>query len=146
MPITFGSVGDIISVSLLVKDLLLALDSSKGSSTGYQAVVSELNVLDKALLQVAQLANKHAPTPELHALWETAKHSVDKCRIAVDSFTKRIDKYRNSLREGGSYSSIKDAARKIQWQMCQKDEVTRFRVEIAGYTDSITMLVATANV
>ncbi|TID21434.1 hypothetical protein E6O75_ATG04829 [Venturia nashicola] len=146
MPITFGSVGDIISVSLLVKDLLLALDSSKGSSTEYRAVVSELNILDKALLQVAQLANTHAPTPELLALWETAKHSVDKCRIAVDSFTKRIDKYKNSLGKRGSHNSIKDAARKVQWQICQKDEITRFRVEIAGYTDSITMLVATANV
>jgi hypothetical protein len=42
MPITFGSVGDIISISLLVKDAMKALDDSRGSGGEYQGVIREL--------------------------------------------------------------------------------------------------------
>ena len=35
MPITFGSVGDIISLSLLIKDLIKFLDQVRGSSAEY---------------------------------------------------------------------------------------------------------------
>jgi hypothetical protein len=146
MPLTFGSVGDVISVSLLVKDLLLALDSSKGSSAEYQKCVRELYILDTALLQVERLSRTHSAAPELYALCETARHSIDKCRISVASFTDRIRKYGKSLAAGGSGNSFKDAARKVQWELCEKDEVARFRVEVAGYSNSINMLLATASV
>jgi hypothetical protein len=43
---TFGSVGDFLSISILVKDLLLALDDSRGSSRDYQEVVRKLYILD----------------------------------------------------------------------------------------------------
>ncbi|OCL09337.1 hypothetical protein AOQ84DRAFT_339092 [Glonium stellatum] len=147
MPITFGSVGDIISVSLLVKDLLLALDSSRGSSTEYQAVIRELYILDTALLQVEQLSRSGTATPELHALYETAKQTVAKCREAVDLFTNRVKKYSSSLATGGSGNIIKDTARKIQWRGSQKEaEIAKFRAEVTGYSDSINMLLATAQI
>lgn len=144
MPVTFGSVGDIISVSLLVKDLLVALDDSRGSSAEYQAVVRELYILDTALLQVEQLSRSRATTPELHALYETAKHTVTKCRDSVAEFTSRVKKYSGSLAVGGSGNVLKDTARKIQWRASQKDaEILKFRAEVTGYSDSINMLLAT---
>jgi hypothetical protein len=144
---TFGSVGDFLSVSILVKDLLLALDDSRGSSRDYQEVVRELYILDTALLQVEKLSRSHSPTTELYALYETARHTADKCRICVDTFTKQIRKYGTSLSKGGSGSKIKDAARKIQWQFGPKNgDVDRFRAEIMGYSSSINMLLATASV
>jgi hypothetical protein len=42
MPITFGAVGDIIFVCLLVKDLVEALDKSRGSKAEYQSAIREL--------------------------------------------------------------------------------------------------------
>lgn len=60
MPITFGSVGDIISVSLLVKDILVALDDSRGSSAEYQGIIRELYILDRALLEIGQLSREVA--------------------------------------------------------------------------------------
>ncbi|KAF2814381.1 uncharacterized protein BDZ99DRAFT_568011 [Mytilinidion resinicola] len=146
MPITFGSVGDIISVSLLVKDLLLALNDSRGSAAEYQAVVRELYILDTALLQVVQLSRSHRATPELQALCETASRTVEKCRVSVDGFTKRIRKFNSSLSATGSGSAVKHAARKIQWHISRKDEVVRFRTELSAYTNSMNMLLATANV
>ncbi|KAF2178905.1 hypothetical protein K469DRAFT_597803 [Zopfia rhizophila CBS 207.26] len=124
MPITFGSVGDIISASLLVKDLLLALDSSRGSSAEYQAVVRELYILDTALLQ-------RTATPDIHALYEIAKQTVVKCRESVDLFINRVKKYISSHATGGSGNIIKDIARKIQWRSSQKEvEIARFRRQL----------------
>jgi hypothetical protein len=147
MPITFGSVGDILSVSLLVKDLLIALDDSRGSPAGYQAVVRELYILDTALLQVERLSRSHSTPPELHALYETARQTVEKCRDSVAGFTARIKKYGRSLAAGGSGNFLKDATKKIQWRASQKDaEIAKFRAEITGYSDSINMLLATGMV
>jgi hypothetical protein len=42
MPLTFGAVGDIISVCLLVKDLVEVLDKARGSKAEYQAAIREL--------------------------------------------------------------------------------------------------------
>jgi hypothetical protein len=147
MPVTFGAVGDIISVSLLVKDLLLALNDSRGPPAEYQAVVRELYILDTALLQVEQLSRSRASTPELQALYETAKQTATKCRDSVSEFTVRIKKYSGSLSAGGSGNILKDTARKIQWMTSQKDaEVAKFRAEVTGYSDSINMLLATGMV
>jgi len=147
MPITFGSVGDIISVSLVVKDLLIALNDSRGSSAEYQAVIRELYVLDTALLQVEQLSRSHAATPELQALYETAKQTAAKCQDSVASFKARLGKYNGSLTTGGSGNILKDTARKIQWRASQKDaEIAKFRAEVTGYSDSINMLLATGMV
>jgi hypothetical protein len=147
MPITVGSVGDIISVSLLVKDLLIALNDSRGSAAEYQALTRELYILDTALLQVEQLSRSHAATPELYALYETAKQTATKCQESVAGFTARITKYGGSFAVGGSGNALKDAARKIQWRASQKGaEIAKFRAEVTGYSESINMLLATGMV
>lgn len=67
MPVTFGSVGDIISVCLLVKDLVEALDKARGSKAEYQSAIRELWILDRALLEIELFTKAHenASTPEL---------------------------------------------------------------------------------
>jgi hypothetical protein len=39
---TFGSVGDIIAVVGIIKDLIVTLDDSRGSSADYQRITHEL--------------------------------------------------------------------------------------------------------
>jgi hypothetical protein len=146
MPITFGSVGDIISVSLLIKDLLVALDGSRGSSSSYRAIVRELYTLDSALLHVDQLSRTQNATPELHALCVTARQTVDRCRTCIDKFKQKIQKYRRSLAAGGSGNVIADVTRKIQWSVSEQEHMASFRAELTGYTESINMLIATASV
>jgi hypothetical protein len=52
MSFTFGSVGDIISICLIIKDLAVALDDSGGSSAEYRELRRELWALERALLEV----------------------------------------------------------------------------------------------
>lgn len=60
MPITFGSVGDIISTVLLIKVLVKALDNSQGSGSEYCELSQELWSLEVALLEVENLSNSKA--------------------------------------------------------------------------------------
>lgn len=147
MPITFGSVGDIISVCLLVKDLATALNDSRGSSAEYQEVARELWSLERALLEVLQLSQTLDKTVEVVALWETARRTAENCRALAQVFSDRINKYDSSLGKGNGNSEnpfIRDA-RKVERRVLQKDEVSRFRAEIAAHTHSINMLLDTAN-
>jgi hypothetical protein len=145
MVVTFSSVGDIISVSLLVKDIVLALDDARGSTSEYQAIVRELHILDIALLRVQQLVQTQHDCPEIEALHETARKTVESCRASVSKFGEGIKKYKQSLVAEGSGHTFKDAARKLQCKIASKDaDVVKFRAEIMGYSESLNMLLATA--
>ncbi|KAK3332118.1 hypothetical protein B0T19DRAFT_456649 [Cercophora scortea] len=124
MSIRFGAVGDIISVSLLAKELMLALDSTRGSASEYQAIVRELLFLDLALLKVEDLLRTTGDSPEIQAL---------------------IRKYDGSLAaRGGSGNRLMDVARKVQWKASDKQrDIDKFRVELTGYTESLGLLLAT---
>lgn len=94
MPITFRSVSDIISVCLLVKDLIDALNKAQGSKAEYQSVTRELWILDRVLLEIDLLVRTYGGvTPKLEALCEIAKRAVNRCRELVSKFLIKIKKY-----------------------------------------------------
>ena len=145
MPITFGSVGDIVTVSLLIKDLVNCLDKSRGSSAEYQAVIRELWSLDHALLEVEVLLRFCEKSVELNDLRETADRCTEQCRECIENFRGRITKkYQSSLQGGGTGHLVRDATAKIRWHVSEKDDLAKFRVEIAAYWSSMNMLLATA--
>ncbi len=146
MPIGVGSVGDIISICLLAKDLVEALNSSRGAAAEYQEIIRELWVLERALLQVDLLSRTCDNTAELNALHETARCAAEDCRGCITGFLKKIKKYEPSLKENGCGSVIRDASRKIQWQIMQSNDVSKFRAEISAHSQSISMLLATLSV
>lgn len=143
MPITFGSVGDIISLSLLIKDLVKSLDSSRGSSAEYQAVIRELWSLDHALLEVEALTRSCEQTAQLNALTATVNQCANQCRKCVTRFHEQVKKFGKNLQPGGSGSFIRDTASKIKWQVSEKDDLAKFRAEINAHCFSINMLLTT---
>jgi hypothetical protein len=146
MAVSFGSVGDIIAVCLIVKDLVAALDDSRGSAAEYQEVRLELQALERALLEVEFLSSSCTATEKLKALYATARKAGVNCQKPVAAFLKKIRKYGPSLGESGPGSIVRDTAMKIRWQLSQKDEVTRFRTEINTHCSSINILLTTLNV
>jgi hypothetical protein len=81
MPVPSGfSVGDCISICLLIEDAIKAPGSVHGSKPEYQAVIRELGALDRALLEVVSLQESvvYGHTKQLVAsgvtgLWRGAK-------------------------------------------------------------------------
>jgi hypothetical protein len=76
MQILFGSIGDIISVCLLVKELVAALDESRGSAAEYREVQLELRALERALLEVEILSRSHASIIKLNILYAIARKAI----------------------------------------------------------------------
>lgn len=148
MPVTFGSVGDIISVCLIVKDLVEALDKARGSKAEYQSAIRELWILDRALLEIELFTKAHenASTLELRGLCETAKAAALRCKKLVSTFLERVKKYQSTFDEGQSPGAVRDAVAKVRWRFGEKDALEQFRVEVAGTSSSLQMLLATASV
>lgn len=148
MPVsaTFGSVGDIISLCIAIKDVVKALDESRGSSTQYQEIVRELWALDRVLLEVELLWRTCEESVELNALRVTSRRMVDQCRDSIEKFLKTIQHYGPSLRAGGSKNPLRDTARKLGWQMLRSEDIEKFRAEINAHCSAISMLLVTASV
>jgi hypothetical protein len=146
MPITFGSVGDIITLSLLIKDLIKCLDGSRGSSAEYQIVVRELWSLDHALLEVEVLFRSLDHSMQLNALKGTANRCAEECRKCITAFAEQIKKYQGNLRNGGSGNFLKDATSKVHWQLSEKEKLAKFRTEINAHCMSINLLLTTTGV
>ena len=147
MPITFGSVGDIISVCLLVKDVVEALDKARGSKAEYQAVIRELSILDRILLEIDLLTRQYGngATPELQSLCETANQAVTRCQDLVKAVLGRIRKYQCIFDEFQRPNRLKEAAKKVRWRLGEKGALEQFRPEVVGTSSSLQMLLATAN-
>ena len=146
MPITFGSVGDIISLSLLIKDLVKSLDNSRGSSAEYQAVIRELWSLDHALLEVELQFRSCQQTVQLNALNATVNQCAEQCRKCIATFYEQMKKFGRGLKSGGSGSFFRDTALKVRWQVSEKEDLAKFRAEINTHCLSINMLLTTAGV
>lgn len=146
MPITIGSVGDIISVSLLVKELVKCLDESRGSSTEYQAVIRELWSLDHALLEVELLLRSCKQSVELSGLSETANRCVEQCRRCIRDFRDKVKRYQGALGGGGTGNPIRDTTAKIRWRVSEKEDLAKFRAEVTACCSSLNMLLITAGV
>jgi hypothetical protein len=133
----FGfSVGDFINGINLIKELIDALNESRGSSQEFIEVINELYSLERALLEVKTLQFSSAETVQHAALLQAVGH----CRSSIDAFILGISKYQPHLRIGGSAECFLGILRKVQWRLCKRDELVRFRSEIAFHVESIQLL------
>lgn len=150
MPVTCGSVGDIIAISLLVKDMIIALDDTCGSLAESQELTRDLNILDKVLLEVSLLARQYATTLEVETLFHTTSATVDNCSRSIKSFAEKVNKYKEAFSNNNGTPShamnMTRTARKMQWALVEKDRVKKFRADILGHTSALNMLLATINV
>ena len=86
--ITFGSVGDIVSLCLLIKDLVKALNDCSGARRDFKQIISELESLERALLEIDLLIRRHQHTPTLSGLFVSATNTASSCRASIDKVLK----------------------------------------------------------
>ena len=140
MPITFGSVGDIISLCLLIKDITIAIHDCQGSPHSFQKLLTQLKSLEQALLQVDLLIRKHEASPQFNALAVAARHVANECRVSAEPFLQLIKSYQHYLRPEGSGNVMKDTLRKVQWKILSKDAVDSFYAEISAHVGALNMI------
>ena len=144
MVVSFGSVGDIIALGILIKDLIKCLDNGRGASAEFQTMIRELRSLEYALVEV-QFLFLPEPRQELQSL-EPLRNSVlvvaaqlDKC---ITEYSSRLRRYQNNLQPGGSANFAKDVALKVKWGLSDKESFPKFQDEIVAHCLSINTLVA----
>ena len=144
MPITFGSVGDIITLSLLIKDLAKSFDDSRGASAEYQAITRELTSLEHALSQVEEVFKTLNHSGNLSALDRAANQCVEQCRESITKYKEKKKKFERSLQAGGSGNVLRDAASKLKWHAFEKDDLPKVRLELHTHCIFINLLLNTA--
>jgi len=143
MSVGFGfSVGDFIAALQLVSTIINALRDSSESSTEYIALLSQLLTLETALLRVKRLEADDEQRAEVIAL----RQAACQCQRTIDVFLEKITKYQPSLRTGGSGSGVRNGWRKIQWALCKKEDLLRFKADLVGHTESIELLLTTLHI
>lgn len=141
---TFGSFGDFLSIAALIKDIVEALNDSRGSSKKYQELINGLGILNTAMEQVRQLCTSQRFLADIESTLVTAlEQAVAKVWQSLEDFHAKIWKYSASLSPGGSGNVVKDAFRKIQYKLEEKD-VQDFHQEILEYKTSLELLLQLA--
>lgn len=143
----FGfSVGDLVLGLKLIKQSIEALGDTKGSSAEYQALTHEIDSLKDGLEAVEDLRLDNRLGPESKtciAIQEAVSH----CQRCIDVFLSTITKYQPWLRTNESSGSAwKVNLRKIQWALCKREDVNRFRSQLERHSSSISMLLVTLQV
>ncbi|KAL8966691.1 MAG: hypothetical protein Q9197_005846 [Variospora fuerteventurae] len=143
----FGfSVGDLVMGLKLIKQSIEALEDTKGSSADYQALSLEIDSLKNGLEAVEDLRLDERLGPKSKACI-TVHDAVSRCRHCIDVFLSTITKYQPWLRTvNPSGSAWKANLKKIQWALCKKDDVSRFRAQLERHSSSISMLLVTLQV
>jgi hypothetical protein len=151
MPVTCGSVGDIIAVSLLIKDLVTALNQSRGSQAEYTQLVDELKLLKDVLDRIVHLCKTTGATTavrtfEVSALHDATLQIAQHCGKYIEGFNIRLQRYGKTLGSSGARTkgeALKATVAKVRWQMVEKEDVVRFRTEIASQTASLNLALGT---
>ena len=92
MPVgaTFGSLGDVVSLCILIKDVCKALSQSKGSSSEYREIIAELCALVDVLTQADLLCQERDSSGELENLYIAVCRSVSLCRTSIERFRETV--------------------------------------------------------
>ena len=147
MPFTpVGSLGDIVALSLVIKDLIKALDDTGGSSAQYQEITRKLWAFERVVQEVETVCRKREDTVEMNALVASICCVANQSRQCIKTFLKNIRNYGRSLSTGGSGNTVRDTCRKFQWRVCRSDELTKLQTEIDVYCSILSVLLSTANV
>ncbi|MCJ1334191.1 hypothetical protein MMC10_010898 [Thelotrema lepadinum] len=133
--LTFGSVGDIVTVCGIIIDVVKALSESRGSAADYQGLIRELWSLAQVLESVGSLLEEHSWLPN-HGRLETI---LQNCKRCLDHYLKQIKAFEPSLGQNTPRVSAKDIYRKVRW-LSRKDERSKFRAAVASHVSSISAI------
>lgn len=126
----------------LIAKVSKAVRDKAGASNEYQHVLLELLALEKTLRHLQALQPRDTSSAD-HV--NAIRGMALTCRIPLQEFLERIQKYEASLGPFATYSRgcLKSAGRKSQWAVFMSDEVAKLRTVIGAKVLSINLLLAT---
>lgn len=140
MVVPFGcSVGDVIAVSKLIKDIVTRLRNSSSSAAEYQGLLSVLNSLTETLDRLHELRDLGG---EAAVTLDSIKSAAISCRTILEKFRAKIRKYDSALGGGPPAKTLPTMARKIQFQFDVKDECQELQNYLTLHLSNINTMLA----
>ncbi|KAH5050890.1 hypothetical protein HBI37_198680 [Parastagonospora nodorum] len=130
------SVGDVIAVGKLIKDIVGALQPVGGAKSDYQELVREFQSLDTALRHLDRLEDQTTVPNHVGAI----KAAALICRHPLQDFLTRIKKYETSLGPWSRAHAGKAAKDKLRWALGEKDDIRRLQTYLAIHLGTINTL------
>lgn len=140
---TFGSLGDFISIGILIKQVIQAVNDGKGSTVEYRSLVKELDTLDLVILQVSQACHAHLSGPEAFVLGDITSNITSQLQADINGFKEHIDKYKSTL---GSDSTrrFRGAIERVRW-LSEKEAVDKFYKKFNNHKMNLNLLLTVAS-
>ncbi|KAF4990011.1 hypothetical protein FDECE_14526 [Fusarium decemcellulare] len=139
MEVTFGAVGDFISIGVLIKDFIDLLDDSHGSAWEYKSLKQQLTFLRQNLDLAKRSYDEYYNAPEFRDIRDTLESVVDEAERRLEQIAIKVQKYTSTLSQGSTQRTIKRVARKVQWSL-EKKETEKFLLDLNRYTSIIQSL------
>lgn len=141
MSVGFGfSVGDFLAARELVSTVIDALHDNGEAANEHRELLRQLYSLETALIHVKRLDLDDYEHAELLAL----RQAASQCQHTITAFWDKIQTYpRNSGPNAPRISKLKDRWMRVKWAVCKKDDVFKFKADLAGHTESIQLLLST---
>ncbi|KAL9620375.1 MAG: hypothetical protein Q9160_005075 [Pyrenula sp. 1 TL-2023] len=134
---SFGfSVGDFIAVGKLVADIISCLRAANGSRSEYQELARELENLARLLNHIDHLASSGVSSDALDSVKLTALN----CRFPLEQLHTKIKKYEESLGLASHGRGWKTVKGKIQWRMCEPEEIQKLQMYLSTHVATINGL------
>ncbi|KAK8131647.1 hypothetical protein PG984_008085 [Apiospora sp. TS-2023a] len=135
---TFGSFGDFISLSVLIKDIVKAVDDAHGSAAEYRSLAKDLDIFNDTLQEAYRLCGAESTNPDVQSLHELAKEAINSCQANIGLFTAQLRKYKSSL-GGENENPFKRTYRKVQW-LAEKEDIAKFRAQLNWHSASLNLV------
>lgn len=144
MAAPFGfSIGDFIAAINLSINIASALSTTSTSAARYRGLVSELYVLEKALIEVRNLRSDDQAlpfSPEVETLHRASHFAASRCQATIDSLLINLKPYEGQLATNGKGNKWMKGWRKVRWVLLTEGEIEECRAEIRGHAASINMI------
>ena len=141
MVFPFGvSVSDFIAGIKLFKDAIGALSDTRGARADYAELSRSLVSLERSL---QALDNVGLDTVQ-HV--QALKETVDACKLCLASFLTDIAKFRQLNVQHVSKARLMARFRQVQWSLCKKEDVRKFRSDVDTHIGALNMLLITFQV
>ncbi|KAL5619941.1 hypothetical protein FOBRF1_003187 [Fusarium oxysporum] len=139
MEVTFGAVGDFISIGVLIKDFIELLDDSRGSAWEYNSLRQQLIFLRLNLDLAKRSYDEYYNAPQFQDIRNTLESVVDEAERRLEDIAVKVQKYTTTLSQGSTERRIKKVAKKVQWSL-EKKETEKFLLDLNRYTSIIQSL------
>ncbi|KAK8112668.1 hypothetical protein PG984_013194 [Apiospora sp. TS-2023a] len=140
--LTFGSVGDLIAICQIAIQLRQALGTASGSAKEYQDLREDVDNFTQILGQVIEEQHEHGRHPSLANLDTQTRNVVNECATLMkDALDRWYPKYHQSLQPGGSGNPVKDAFRKVEWSVREKQGLKELQYGLRKNTERLALLV-----